>query len=126
MQMQIPDKGRQGVADGRRVLQEASDRAERREGSPLPDEKAEVRTVRACDTRREHPAQGCIGNDVVLVVKEFRIETGLTDHLAGICPELAQEGTDLPWQRRCGSHLSAPPSGRPVRRQIRGQARRSA
>src|SRR4051794_12261581 len=54
-----------------------------------------MRTVRVSGTGREHPAEGRIGNDVVLVFEELRIEAGLPDHLAGIRPELAQKGAHL-------------------------------
>ena len=48
-----------------------------------------------CDTGREQASQGRIWNDVVLVLEEPRIQADLTDYLAGVHPELAQEGTDF-------------------------------
>lgn len=43
-----------------------------------------MRTLRALRTDRQDAAQGGIGNDVVLVGKKSRTETGLTNHIFGI------------------------------------------
>ena len=54
-----------------------------------------MRTLRALRTDRQDPAQGGIGNDVVLVGKKSWIETGLTNHIFGIGFHFTQDGNDL-------------------------------
>ena len=54
-----------------------------------------MRTLRVLRTDREDPAQGGIGNDVVLVGKKSWIETGLTNHIFGIGSQFTQDRNDL-------------------------------